>query len=707
MKIDITSMFFNSKIEGKTATAAWGTAFGQSEKSGYRFDLNKSGVTDIIIGMSYRSKPDVENLNISKGSKDRDLIMFSVFDKIFINGQMLDNVQYTFIIVREHSASHNGRLLWSYAPYISYNGIDNSVAISKMQESLNCNVDGCWFVYDISIKNQDEVYFSAVVVDPEAPKVYYSDSTSRSKEWKLLANKHEQTNEADFRRKEFGLYLKECTTTNRRSGINFKYGESAITSIMAYTNPDVLFEGLDELKESIGDICSISSTEDMDNVCEQLLSDETFISLDNKRGQWGSRTITLYNCFLHARELFSTGQEVVSKFQEGIREKTSQGSIGNIIASSIIPRDFVQFITAIKTKPFVLLAGISGTGKSRIVRQLARACDTIDANPWEVQKPQNFEMIQVRPDWHDGSELLGYESRISGKPEYVVKNFVKFIVKAWIYEDENVPFFLCLDEMNLAPVEQYFAEYLSVVESRRLDESGRIVCDPLIRLNKEYCESIANEIYGASESDDNDVLHLNEVDELMSILESLDYCIPLPKNLIVMGTVNMDETTFSFSRKVLDRAMTIEMNEVDLMGGLTDVEKERFRIAPEQILPNAVEGKDVYAGNEELCNKVIKYLQEVNDVLEGSPFKIAYRTRNEFLIYAVNRGAEHFIEAMDEMTNMKILSRIEGDQEKLKDLLDRLDEVLKQAGLDEKGQSRKKIAEMNGHLESGYTSYWS
>lgn len=707
MKIDITSMFFNSKIEGKTATAAWGTAFGQSAKSGYRFDLNKSGVTDIIIGMNYKSKPDVENLDISKGSKDRDLVLFSVFDKVFINGKKLDNAQYTFIIVREHSASHDGRILWSYAPYISYNGIDNSMAISQMREALNCNIDGCWFVYDISIRNQDEVYFSAVVVDPESPKIYNSDSSSRSSEWKLLASKHELINEADCRRAEFGLYLKECTTTNRRSGTNFKYGESAITSILAYTNPDVIFAGLDELKESIGDICSISSSVEMDSVCERLLTDEDFINSDNKKGQWGSRTITLYNCFLHARELFTNGQEFAFKIQEDNGVKVSRMSMGDKKILDIIPKGFTQYITAIKTKPFVLLAGISGTGKSRIVRQLARACDTIDANPWEVQKPANFEMIQVRPDWHDGSELLGYESRISGKGEYVVKNFVKFIVKAWIYEDENVPFFLCLDEMNLAPVEQYFAEYLSVVESRRLDESGKIVCDPLIRLNKEYCQSIANEIYGASESDENDALHLSGVESLMSILEGLDYCIPLPKNLIVMGTVNMDETTFSFSRKVLDRAMTIEMNEVDLKGGLVDVEKERFRIAPEQILPDAVEGKDVYAGNEALCDKVIQYLQQVNDVLEGTPFKIAYRTRNEFLIYAVNRGEEHLLEALDEMTSMKILSRIEGDQEKIKDLLDRLKEVMEKAGIGSDSQSIKKIKEMNDRLGSGYTSYWS
>ena len=353
----------------------------------------------------------------------------------------------------------------------------------------------------------------------------------------------------------------------------------------------------------------------------------------------------------------------------------------------------------------MLLAGISGTGKSRIVRQLARACDTLDEHPWDVPVPQNFQMIQVQPDWHDGSELLGYESRISGKPEYVVKDFLKFIVKAWIHED--VPFFLCLDEMNLAPVEQYFAQYLSVVETRHLDKNGEVVCDPIIRLNKEYCQSVAHAIYPASEADEQDADQLNNVDELMCILEGMNYEIPLPKNLIVMGTVNMDETTFSFSRKVLDRAMTIEMNEVDLAGGLVDTEKERFCIDAADILPNAVEGKDVYAKNKELCDKVIAYLEQVNKVLESTPFKIAYRTRNEFLVYAVNRGEDHLIEALDEMTSMKILSRIEGDSEKVEKVLSGMGRVMTDNGLPKDGLSIKKVEEMTKRLKSGYTSYWT
>lgn len=140
-----------------------------------------------------------------------------------------------------------------------------------------------------------------------------------------------------------------------------------------------------------------------------------------------------------------------------------------------IPANLRQFVTAIKSKPFILLAGISGTGKSRIVRQLAYA--TSGESPEKVQKPYNYEMISVRPNWHDSTELLGYITRVSGSPEYIVTDFLRFIAKAWFYEE--VPFFLCLDEMNLAPIEQYFAEYLSVVESRKL-RNNKIVTDPIV-----------------------------------------------------------------------------------------------------------------------------------------------------------------------------------------------------------------------------------
>lgn len=379
------------------------------------------------------------------------------------------------------------------------------------------------------------------------------------------------------------------------------------------------------------------------------------------------------------------------------------------------------YITAIKSKPFLLLAGISGTGKSRIVRELARACWDAGSEEFNSQKPRNFEMVQVKPNWHDSSELIGYVSRVSGEPVYVAGDFLKFVAKAWEEAEDGVPYFLCLDEMNLAPVEQYFAEYLSVIESRKADSDGDITTDPILKKNKEdWYRVLTSEL-----TDDDDLRN-----------RFLEDGICIPQNLIVVGTVNMDETTFSFSRKVLDRAMTIEMNKVDLNGCLTKKYEQIGKLGAAELIGNAVEGVDIYSSYKEVCDTAIEYLQKVNDMLEGTPFKIAYRTRNEVLLYVVNNLPYNKIEgddestykeefviarALDEITNMKILSRIEGDETKVsKTFLDELGKTIKD-GLetvfaeifDEDDDdvytsiSLTKLDEMKKRLDSGYTSFWS
>lgn len=125
----------------------------------------------------------------------------------------------------------------------------------------------------------------------------------------------------------------------------------------------------------------------------------------------------------------------------------------------------LTILTAIKTKPFILLAGISGTGKSRLARTLAFQTCSKEELRVDPRKPGNFELIPVRPNWLDSSELMGYVSRIH-EEKYIATAFLKFIAKAW--KNLDTPFFLCLDEMNLAPVEQYFVEYLSIIETRQL-----------------------------------------------------------------------------------------------------------------------------------------------------------------------------------------------------------------------------------------------
>ena len=388
---------------------------------------------------------------------------------------------------------------------------------------------------------------------------------------------------------------------------------------------------------------------------------------------------------------------------EHSRHKTS-----SIIRSSLKnPNKYRPYITAIKSKPFLLLAGISGTGKSRIVRELARACWEEGSDEYEAQKPKNFEMVQVKPNWHDSSELIGYVSRIDGV-RYVVGPFLKFMVKA--IQDPETPYFLCLDEINLAPVEQYFAEYLSVVESRKRQDDGTITTDPIIDYsNTDEYKSLIDQLF----PDDDDL-------RKEYLTESSGKRLTIPNNLIVVGTVNMDETTFSFSRKVLDRAMTIEMNEVDLTGGLTNRYEKIGKLGAAELIGTAVEGVDVYGAYQSVCDKVIAYLEAINNELEGTPFKIAYRTRNEALLYVVNNlpykqddeSEDDVINrALDEITNMKILSRIEGDADKIGTLLERLEKTIgEQLGEQftiDNSVSLKKLAEMKHRLDSGYTSFWS
>lgn len=403
--------------------------------------------------------------------------------------------------------------------------------------------------------------------------------------------------------------------------------------------------------------------------------------------------------------------EEINKLLSGVKPAAK------IVSTEINPK-YRPYITAIKSKPFLLLAGISGTGKSRIVRELARACWKATDEEYNSQKPRNFEMVQVKPNWHDSSELIGYVSRVSGEPVYVAGDFLKFVARAW--EEPDVPYFLCLDEMNLAPVEQYFAEYLSVVESRKADSSGSVTTDPILKKSEEDWYRILTGVL----TGDDDVRNRFLNDGICN-----------PQNLIVIGTVNMDETTFSFSRKVLDRAMTIEMNDVDLEGGLTHRHEQIGKLSNNELVGTAVEGVDVYNDNKATCDLVIDYLKKVNSKLEGTPFKIAYRTRNEFLLYVVNNipykkhpdGEEDMEEyviarALDEITNMKILSRIEGDETKVSaKFLESLEKTIKE-GLEAifdgpfakeesdeayKSISLAKLDEMKTRLASGYTSFWS
>ena len=318
-------------------------------------------------------------------------------------------------------------------------------------------------------------------------------------------------------REEFCFFLSECVKSSRNT--NNIYGTLGDTAVQSYLSMlDRRDDGSIELFDynplkwsHIQDIYQIVNPKEVEKIFSELLDDPAFIQRDKEHNQgWRPGALNLYILFLRARRYFS--KNLTSN------RISTPNTINDVF--------YRPYITAIKSKPFILFAGISGTGKSRIVRELARACWDEGSEEYKTQKPKNFEMVQVKPNWHDSSELIGYVSRVSGSPVFVAGDFLKFVAKAW--ENPNVPYFLCLDEMNLAPVEQYFAEYLSVVESRKCQEDGTIATDPILKKSKEDWYRVLT----AELTEDEDVR-----------TRFLNDGICIPQNLIVVGTVNMDETT--------------------------------------------------------------------------------------------------------------------------------------------------------------------
>lgn len=367
-----------------------------------------------------------------------------------------------------------------------------------------------------------------------------------------------------------------------------------------------------------------------------------------------------------------------------------------------------KYLSALRTKPFMLLAGISGTGKSRIVREFAFKSCPVELQDADGTEPGNYCMIEVKPNWHDSTELLGYWSNLN--KQYMFTKFVKFLIKAKMYPE--TPFFVCLDEMNLAPVEQYFAEFLSVLETRKHieNEEGEVCIKSGVLVDKEYFKKVGEvgnnsqgHAYPTCQTDRDiymklfDIVDKAEMEKVPAndAKTLTEVGLTLPENVFIVGTVNMDDTTHQFSRKVIDRAMTIEMNG----GNLADIfsDKDELVYAEQPLTMDNLQAKYVSAkevltlcstvkDNEDILNYIKgngkeglpQRLEEINKVLNGTPFTVSYRVMNELTIYlavlldqAEEKGEEVTLDlfkgyvetAIDKILLMKILPRVEGDDE--------------------------------------------
>lgn len=353
-----------------------------------------------------------------------------------------------------------------------------------------------------------------------------------------------------------------------------------------------------------------------------------------------------------------------------------------------------NFYLSLKAKPFVILAGTSGTGKTRLVKLFAEAVGATEANG-------RYKMVAVRPDWSDSSDLFGHVD-LNGR--FIPGAIIDFIKQAEI--DSKNPYFLCLDEMNLARVEYYLSDILSVIETRDFVD-GKIVSAPLISESYYGADQNAAGKYGV---------------------------VRLPENLYLVGTVNMDETTFPFSRKVLDRANTIEFSYVDLIPVLNGSNQNYFALnldnsflKTEYLLLN--ECSDSFDDIQLYCAE----LQNINKILQQANAHIGYRVRDELIFYLINNKKYGLLtesEAFDNGLMQKILPRIQGSSAAVKSMLsdlfkhcagdfsgyneqtdnlsNRMHAVLNEHGRKIKyRRSAEKIELMTRRLEEdGFTSYW-
>ncbi|MCM3740367.1 DUF3578 domain-containing protein [Oceanobacillus luteolus] len=338
--------------------------------------------------------------------------------------------------------------------------------------------------------------------------------------------------------------------------------------------------------------------------------------------------------------------------------------------------EITNLYLSLRAKPFVILSGISGTGKTKMVQWFAESVGADEDNG-------QFTLIPIRPDWNDGSDLLGY---VDIKGDFKEGSLTKVIKIAT--NNPDYPYFVLLDEMNLARVEHYFSDILSVMESRTWKD-GQVVSSNLLTK------------------------------------ETVGFDLSLPNNLYVIGTVNMDETTYPFSKKVLDRANTIEFNRVELdnLAFLHETNTAApLRIDNEKLKPKYLHLKDAYAEHEDLIKEVTNELVQINTILEKNNAHVGYRVRDEicfYMIYNDEANLLSFETAFDHCVLQKILPRISGSDSLVEQLLRELYEMFTNTRLDEGveieevdiatakyPQSAKKVAEMLRRLRDGYTSFW-
>lgn len=312
--------------------------------------------------------------------------------------------------------------------------------------------------------------------------------------------------------------------------------------------------------------------------------------------------------------------------------------------------DLYNFHTSMKTGNLVILAGMSGTGKSKIVNCYAEALGLEDRG--------NYKKIPVRPFWQDDSDLLGYLDVLNNIYRPGDSGLIDFLIRANKEENKDQLHIVCFDEMNLARVEHYFSQFLSVLEESSEDQRK------ITLYNKDY----QNRLYNSREYTDT---------------------VKIADNVLFVGTVNLDESTHHFSDKVLDRANVIHLKlrpfkEVAKSAEKSDIADSIGSAAFTKVQffgtrPSTIEENKFLLHDSELdfLWDFHNLLQSANNQL-GVGFRIV-RQIDQYLQCLPSNKVLTREKALDLQVIQRILTKIRGGEDQLSIIVGKYDEISKQA----------------------------
>ncbi len=291
-----------------------------------------------------------------------------------------------------------------------------------------------------------------------------------------------------------------------------------------------------------------------------------------------------------------------------------------------------RFVSSLLVKPFVILSGLSGSGKTKIAQSFVN---------WICEDENQYKIVPVGADWTNREPLLGYPNGLTSE-EYITPDngVIHLLIEASKHENENRPFFLILDEMNLSHVERYFADFLSIMESK---------------------DTI--KLYTGKER--------KSLDGILIPFE-----IGWPKNLFIIGTVNIDETTYMFSPKVLDRANVIEFriteNEIKSFLGnpsIPDLNKMTKQGAAMSESFLSIASENNIEKNDDLVNELASFFKQLQPL--GAEF--GYRSAIEIMQLVTKlKLLEPSItddDCLDIAIMQKLLPKLHGSRSKLVKIL--------------------------------------